>query len=307
MNKAKPFVKWAGGKTQLIKELNERLPVEMKKGDIEEYIEPFVGGGALLFYVAANFKVTNYIVNDKNRVLINAYEVVRDHVDTLICKLQMLEDEFLSLNEDEKKAFYYKNRSRFNMIKDKKMNKNKIETAALFIFLNKTCFNGLFRVNNQGEFNVPYGINLNIKICNEANLRAVSRILQNVEITNLDFKTFLNDLVRKVEHTSFIYIDPPYTVKHGNNGFLMYNEKIFSWENQVELASILNKLSFKGAKIMVSNAYHKDIKALYPEFYHHVVSRPSLISAKNCARGTVSEYILTSYNTNPHVLLEVAE
>lgn len=223
----------------------------------------------------------------------STYEVVRDHVEELICKLQMLENEFLSLKEPERKAFYYKTRSKFNTIKDKKA--SKIKTAALFIFLNKTCFNGLFRLNKQGEFNVPYGTNLNTKICNEANLRAVNRILQDVEITSLDYKVFLKSLTRMVGYNSYIYIDPPYTIKHGNNGFLMYNESIFSWENQIKLSSILNKLSSKGVKITVSNAYHKDIKALYPKFYYHVVSRPSLISAKNYARGVANEYILTLY------------
>lgn len=306
MHKAKPFVKWAGGKTYLIKELKERLPVEMRQGEIEEYIEPFVGGGALFFYIATNFKVKRYFINDRNKTLIIAYEVIRDNLEELICNLQTLENEFLSLKEPKRKTVYYKIRSKFNMNKDKKM--NKVKTAASFIFLNKTCFNGLFRLNKRGEFNVPYGTDLNAKICNEANLRAVNSILQNVEITSLDFKVFLKDLMRrKVGHNSYIYIDPPYTVKHGNNGFLMYNENIFSWENQVELSSILNKLSFKDVKIMVSNAYHKDIKSLYPNFYYHVVSRPSLISAKNSARGIVNEYILTSYNTNTSILLEVAK
>lgn len=196
----KPFLKWAGGKSQIINNIDENLPKELKEGKIKRYIEPFVGGGAVLFYLLQKYEFKDVIINDINEDLILVYNVVKNDVDSLINELSQIKEEFLSLDDEDRKNFYYGIRGEFNKSKDDK-DTNTIKRASYFIFLNKTCYNGLYRVNKKGELNVPYGRYKNPKIFDENNLKQASRLLKNVKILCGDFE-IIGDYADK---NSFVY------------------------------------------------------------------------------------------------------
>ncbi len=184
--KAKPFLKWAGGKTQLLDELSNRIPDKFKKtGVIERYCEPFVGGGAFFFYLKNHYEIKESILIDINKELILAFKVIQTSYRKLIDLLKELEKEYLAKNEEERKEFYYKIRSLYNEQKKnfdyKKQNSRWVDRTKYLMFLNKTCFNGLFRLNSKGEFNVPFGRYRNPTICDENNLKAVHSVLKGVE------------------------------------------------------------------------------------------------------------------------------
>jgi DNA adenine methylase len=178
----KPFVKWAGGKGQLISVISNKLPIELKQNKIKKYIEPFVGGGAVLFYLLENYNFDEVVINDINEDLTNVYRIIKNDVKSLINELRKISDEYLPLNNDDRKEYYYEVRKKFNSnLLDE------IKKAAYFIFLNRTCYNGLYRVNKKGEFNVPHGKYKNPLILDEENLLNVSKVLQSVQILNGDF------------------------------------------------------------------------------------------------------------------------
>ena len=181
----KPFVKWAGGKAQILDEIRAKYPEGLGSA-ITKYAEPFVGGGAVLFDVLSNFALREVYISDINRELIHAYTTIRDGADELIDVLREYEARYLPADEETRKAVYYANRERFNTLKS--ANDTSVELAALFIFLNRTCFNGLYRVNAKGGYNVPQGSYKNPKICDADNLRAVSEALQGVTIVCGDYK-----------------------------------------------------------------------------------------------------------------------
>ncbi len=186
---AKPFLKWAGGKTQLIAEIEKRLPSGVKDGDIATYVEPFVGGGAVFFYIAQNYPgIKEFYLFDINNDLVNCYKTIQSNVGKLIGALKKLESSFLPLTHTTRKKFYLDIRESFNQDKCKKSNP---ETMAKMIFLNKTCFNGLYRVNSKNEFNVPFGDYKNPKICDEKKLLAVAKVLQKAE--NINSNLFFRD------------------------------------------------------------------------------------------------------------------
>ena len=266
--KASSFLRWAGGKRRL---LNKLLPLLPKNA--RNYYEPFIGGGALFFAISPNSK--NSIISDANEELMNCYKQVSSHPDKII--------EILSKYKFNKRLYY--------KIRDSNP-KDDLERATRFIYLNKTCWNGLYRVNQKGEFNVPIGkFKTEPTICPEQKIINASKILNNTKILSGDFETVVEDS----EKSDFIYFDPPYTVKHDNNGFRQYNEKVFSWEDQERLATISHILSKRGVNIMISNANTTDIKALYENFYKYEVSRTSSIGGNISSRGKVKELIITSY------------
>ncbi len=268
--RAKPFVKWAGGKRWLIKNIEKYVPNELKNGKITKYVEPFVGGGSVFFYIFENYELEEYVINDACKELINTYKEIKRDVESVIDALSKMENEYLECDESEYKRYYYKKRKRFNKIKDLE---STAELAALFIFLNKASFNGIFRMNSKGEYNVPVGYHDDFTKTDKENLRRVSEILQDVKILNKDFR----DLEKEITKDSFVYMDPPYTGAHENNGFIEYNKKIFSWEDQKALKQLAEKKAKEGAKIMISNAKHKDILNLYSDFSAYFLSRASLI------------------------------
>lgn len=248
--KVKPFIKWAGGKGQLIPIISNNLPVELKENKIKKYIEPFVGGGAVLFYLLQNYSFEQIIINDINEDLINLYRVIKSRVSELIFELKKISDEYLVLDNENRKNYYYAIRDKYNQeLLDK------LKKSAYFIFLNKTCFNGLYRVNKKGEFNVPYGKYANPLILDENNLLNVSKNLQNVQILNGDFEI----IESYVDEDTFVYFDPPYRPLNTTSSFTSYQTNDFNDEEQRRLATFYHKLNNKGAKLMLSNSDPKNV------------------------------------------------
>jgi DNA adenine methylase len=264
--KPKPFVKWAGGKRQLIKVLTNNLPPSYNR-----YIEPFVGGGALLFEVLP-YKA---IINDINTELINAYTVIKDDIDALI------EDLKKHKNEEE---YYYKIRS----LDPEKL--SAVERASRFIYLNKTCFNGLYRENSKGKFNVPFGKYKNPKILDEENLRAVSEYLNTAEISilNLDYK----EVCKLAKKGDFVYLDPPYYPISKSSSFTKYHKLDFTERDQMELTEVFRELDRKGCYVMLSNSNTKFIKELYKEYEIWEVSANRFINCKGDKREKVNVEVL---------------
>ena len=241
----KPFLKWAGGKGQLISEIEQYYP--FKDGKITKYAEPFVGGGAVLFDILNRFDLEEIYIGDINSELINTYNIVKNHVDELLELLFAYQREYIPLVTEERKRCYMLKRARFNELKTDSDETANIEKAALMIFLNKTCFNGLYRVNKKGFFNVPMGSYKNPLICDEANLLKVSEKLKDVKIVCGDYTESENFID---EHT-FAYFDPPYRPLTETASFTAYSENLFDDEKQIELARFVETMNKKGAKIVV--------------------------------------------------------
>ena len=258
--KVKPFLKWAGGKGQLLSEIEKYYPFE--NGEITKYAEPFVGGGAVLFDILSKYDLEAIYISDINAELINTYRTIRDDIEELIDMLMVMQSEFVPICTDDRKAYYLAKRERFN---DLKVNVNEninIEKAALMIFLNKTCFNGLFRVNKKGLFNVPMGAYKNPMICDEENLRAVSEKLQNVRIVCGDYR----ESADFIDKNTFVYFDPPYRPITNTASFTAYAENLFNDEEQIELARFVDDMHRKGAKIVVCISEKQGVKSYGFEF-----------------------------------------
>ncbi len=253
----KPFLKWAGGKGQLLKEIEKYYPFD---DVITKYAEPFVGGGAVLFDILSRYNLDEIYISDINAELINTYVVIRTHIESLIELLDRYQGEYVPLETEYRKSYYMTKRDRFNELKVNGNEAENIEKAALMIFLNKTCFNGLFRVNKKGLFNVPMGSYKNPLICDEKNLSAVSDKLQNVRIVCGDYR---NSAEFIDEHT-FVYFDPPYRPLTETASFTAYTENLFNAEEQVELAEFVESMHKKGAKIVVSNSDEQGVKLYEP-------------------------------------------
>lgn len=292
---AKPFLKWAGGKTQLITEIEKSLPYEITKNKFT-YIEPFVGSGAVLFWMLSNFpKLEKAVINDINEDLINTYKTIASKSKELISILQQLQNEFHSLENkpEEKKEYYYQKRELYNTRKEEKSGQ-----AALFIFLNRTCFNGLYRVNRKNEYNVPMGSYKKPTICDDKNILAVSNALQKVEILCGDYEKTLNDATTN----SFFYFDPPYKPLSNTSSFNSYAKDEFNDEEQIRLRNFCSKLEKLGHKWMLSNS---DVKGkdtndnffdeIYSEFSISRVRARRSINANPEKRGELNELLITNY------------
>ena len=293
---AKPFLKWAGGKTQLISEIEKNLP----NTTVTTYIEPFVGSGAVLFWVLSEFdKLKKAVVNDINEDLINTYKTIQSKPKELISILEILQNEYHSLEnlDDKKKEYYYQKRELFN-----NRIQSQTEHSALFIFLNRTCFNGLYRVNRKNEFNVPIGSYKKPTICDRANLLAVSEVLQKVELLCGDFEqTF--DYAR--DNTLF-YFDPPYKPLSETSSFNSYTKDEFNDEEQVRLKNFCERLDNLGHHWILSNS---DVKGknpddnffddLYADFEIKRVDAKRSINANPEKRGLLKELLITN-STNRH-------
>lgn len=241
----KPFLKWAGGKGQLLSEIENYYP--FGTGKVTKYAEPFVGGGAVLFDILSKYDLEEVYISDINAELINTYSIIRDDVDALTEMLYAMQSDFIPSDTDNRKVYYLKKRERFNELKVNGDENINIEKAALMIFLNKTCFNGLFRVNKKGLFNVPMGAYKNPMICDEKNLRAVSNKLQRVTIVCGDYRES-SDFIDK---NTFVYFDPPYRPITDTASFTAYTENLFNNDAQIELAQFVDEMDKKGAKIIV--------------------------------------------------------
>lgn len=292
----KPFLKWAGGKGQLIKEIEKYYPFE--NGNITKYAEPFVGGGAVLFDILSKYNLEGIYISDINAELINTYVIIREHIEELITLLDKYQNEYVPLEIEERKLYYMTKRERFN---DLKVNGNKsenIEKAALMIFLNKTCFNGLYRVNKKGLFNVPMGAYKNPLICDEKNLTAVSEKLQNVKIVCGDYKKS-DDFI---DENTFVYFDPPYRPLTETANFTAYTENLFNDEKQIELANFVKRIGDKGAMVIISNSDPKNVNEeddFFDKIYAiHKIKRVEATRMINCnseARGRIKELLISNF------------
>lgn len=293
----KPFIKWAGGKGQLLNDIRSTYPKDLGKS-IKKYAEPFIGGGAVLFDVLSNYELEEIYISDVNYELVNTYRVVRDEVDKLIIKLQILQDEYMSLDDEKRKVYYYNIRDRFNNIDIKDTTETNTEKAVLFIFLNKTCFNGLYRVNKKGLFNVPIGAYKNPTICDKDNLKNVSSALKKVKIICGSYK----ECESFVDSNTFVYIDPPYRPLTETSSFNSYSKNVFDDNSQIALAKFIEILSLKGAKIVASNSDPKNVDDkddffdnLYKKFKINRVYATRMINSKSSSRGRISELLITSF------------
>jgi DNA adenine methylase len=295
---AKPFLNWAGGKTQLLEEIVKRLPPQLLDGQIDTYIEPFLGGGAVFFHIAQNYPVIKkFYLCDINYDLINCYKTVQTDVQSLIECLNVLEGKFLSLNENSRKDFYLQVRGEFNLTK----HKGNIKSAAKLIFLNKTCFNGLFRVNSKNEFNVPFGGYKKPTICDKENLLAVSEVLHRAKIFCCDFTKSL----RYIDKNTFVYLDPPYRPLSATAGFTSYSKDSFSEADQIRLAKFCKEIKHIGAKFILSNSDPKNedpddifFEKHYPKkevFYIDTVKASRVINCKPTQRGRIDELLIRNY------------
>ena len=296
---AKPFVKWVGGKTQLLEDIKKALPKDLSKRGNVTYVEPFVGGGAVLFWILQEYpNITRAVINDINAELINAYQIIRDDIDALIEVLSTMQNDFIPLNTEERKAHYMQKRKRFNDIKVNENEDINIEKAALMIFLNKTCFNGLFRVNRKGLFNVPMGAYKNPMICDKNNLRAVSEKLQRVTIVCGDYR----ESADFIDENTFVYFDPPYRPITDTASFTAYTENLFNDEEQIELARFVDDMHRKGAKVVISNSDPKNSNTeddFFDNIYSaHKIKRVEATRMINCnseARGKIKELLISNF------------
>ena len=291
---AKPFIKWAGGKGQILNEIRKKYPATLGKS-INKYVEPFIGGGAVLFDVLNNFNLDAVYISDINKELTHTYITIRDSVDDLSCVLSEYEKEYLPADTDTRKDIYYEKRELFNALK--KSNDKPLELAALFIFLNRTCFNGLYRVNAKGGFNVPQGSYKNPCIFDESNLRIVSQKLQGITIVCGDYKLAADF----IDDKTFAYFDPPYRPLSPTANFTTYAQDGFCDTAQMELASFIDNMSEKGAFIVASNSDPKNVDEqdnFFDELYAaHKISRiqaSRAINSNSAKRGKVRELLIAN-------------
>ncbi|MEJ6459158.1 DpnII family type II restriction endonuclease [Fusobacterium polymorphum] len=292
----KPFIKWVGGKGQLLPEINKLYPIELGK-TINKYAEIFIGGGAVLFDILSKYKLDEVYISDKNLELINAYKSIRDNIDILIKSLKEMEEEYIPLDDENRKIYYYEKRQKYNKLKIN-IEENNIEKASLFIFLNKTCFNGLYRVNKKGEFNVPMGAYKNPKICDEENLKNVAMALKNVKIIYADYR----ESESFIDEKTFVYIDPPYRPLNTSSSFTSYTENDFSDKEQIELAEYIDLLNKKKAKIVMSNSDPKNnniddnfFDELYKNYNINRVKATRMLNSNASLRGAINELLITNY------------
>ena len=296
MEIVKPFVKWAGGKSSLITQITKYFPLELKNNQIEKYVEPFVGGGAVLIDILQKYDIKQAYAFDINKDLINCYNVIKYKVEDLIQKLEKKEKEFLALCIDERQKYFYDIRTKYNsyFLNDEL----DVERASEFIFLNKTCFNGLYRVNKSGKFNVPFGKYKNPTICDSRNLRNLSILFENTIFKCGDYK----ESESLIDENTFVYFDPPYRPLSVTSGFTSYTKEDFNDENQKELAKYYNKLNVKNAKLMLSNSNPKNtdenddfFENIYKGFNINEVSAKRMINSNSKGRGEISELLITNY------------
>ena len=297
MEIVKPFVKWAGGKGSLISQLKNFYPFELENEKINKYVEPFVGGGAVLINILQKYDVKEVYAFDINMDLINCYNVIKTNVEELIKELDVKEKEFLVLIDEERQKYFYDVRKKYNSYRISE-NELSIKRAAEFIFLNRTCFNGLYRVNKNGEFNVPCGKYKNPTICDSKNLRNLSFLIRNVEFQYGDYKKS----EKYIDNNTFVYFDPPYRPLSITSGFTSYTKEDFNDENQKELAQYFKELDEKDAKLMLSNSNPKNtnkednfFEEIYKGFNINEISAKRMINANVKGRGEISELLITNY------------
>jgi DNA adenine methylase len=275
---AKPFLKWVGGKGRLIPELSKYYPESFKI-----FYEPFVGGGAMFFSI--NPKAAH--INDMNTVLIYAYKHIRDDAEKLIVELDALQTFYRGLPDlEKKKELFLEKRAVFN-----ELTAEELEKTVLLIFLNKTCFNGMYRENSKGGFNVPFGKQEKPTICDEANLRNVSKALKKTKITSLSYEHAIVDAAKD----DFVYFDPPYHPLNTTSSFTSYQAGGFGADDQEKLRDTFKVLSDRGCKVMLSNSDAPLINELYKDFNIYKIYAARSINATGSKRGKILEVLVTNY------------
>jgi len=266
-NKAKPFLRWAGGKQWLLPKLEELLPNNFKN-----YHEPFLGGGSVFIHLKSKGKINGQAyLSDLNSDLINSYKIVRDEVKGLEIKLQKYTNTEIE---------YYR-------VRDQKL-RSPLSKAAQFIFLNRTSFNGIYRVNYQGKYNVPYGHKKYAKLFDFENFKNLNKLFQNTKFDSFDFYNTIDN----IKCGDLVFLDPPYTVAHEHNGFIKYNQKIFQWKDQLRLKEYIDIVKAKGAYVILTNAAHKSIEDLHSTSgIKYNASRFSVVGGINAKRTKYNEFI----------------
>ncbi|MDD1718081.1 MAG: DNA adenine methylase [Methanoregulaceae archaeon] len=294
---AGPFLKWAGGKSQLLKKFEGLFPEDIKTGSVRNYVEPFVGGGAVYFFVNQRYRIGRCHIFDKNEELVLAYSVVKKDVESLIREITRISEEYVASDPAARQHMFYRIREDFNELhRDvdfSRYNRTWKERAAQLIFLNRTCYNGLFRVNSDGEFNVPFGRYRQPKILDAEKLRAASATLANTSIHRGDFTA----CARYAPAGSFVYLDPPYRPRSRSSSFTSYASGGFREGDQVRLARFARTLDHKGVKFMISNSDTGDgfFEGIYDGFTLEKVLARRAINSKGAKRGEITELIITNY------------
>jgi DNA adenine methylase len=298
----RPFLKWAGGKGQLLEQMSNFLPKGLIDGSIKRYVEPFIGGGAMFFYIASAYTNLEFFIYDINPELILAYKTIKQDVNALGEILLKIQSQYWSLSEKDKSQYFYQVRDSFNLQRKQidfhRFSDSWIERTAQIIFLNRTCFNGLFRVNSQGKFNVPIGRYKNPKICNIENLQAISTILQNTQIELGDFTACKN----LIDSDTFIYFDPPYRPISNTANFTSYSENNFDDNEQLRLRNFFHDLNSSGAKLLLSNSDPKNqneqdnfFEDAYQAYRIERVKASRNISSNASTRGQINELLIMNY------------
>lgn len=275
---ARPFLKWVGGKTRLMPQLLPLLPPKFN-----DYYEPFLGGGAFYFALPGVHKA---YLNDINQHLISANIHIRDDLETVIKNLKKLEKIYHDLEEEEQKVYYLERRDEYNVLKD-----SSVKKTALLIFLNKTCFNGMYRENSKGGFNVPFGKHRAPKICDEANLQLVSRKLKNAEFSSGSYA----DVVKAAKKGDFIYFDPPYFPLNPTSSFTGYHADGFNKSDQQRLKDTFVALDKKGCYVMMSNSASEEIREFYKEYQPREILAARFINSIGSKRGKITELVILNY------------
>ena len=293
MVKLKPFIKWAGGKGKLLPPIRQMYPQGLGK-TITKYAEPFVGGGAVLFDIISTYRLEQIYISDINKNLINTYNTVKNNHKELIEILSYIETQYLSLNADMQKKFYYLKRDEYNNM----YNTCNIQKAALLIFLNKTCFNGLYRVNKNNMFNVPAGKYKNPKIYSIENISAISEALKYIDIIAESY----TNVYEFADEKTFIYFDPPYRPLTNTSSFTAYTDNNFGDKEQISLAEFIEKIEKKGTYILLSNSDPHNIDNsdmffdnLYCKKKINRIYAPRMINSKGNNRDYISELLISNY------------
>jgi DNA adenine methylase len=300
---ARPFLKWAGGKGQLLDKFQDLYPKQLKQKKIKTFYEPFLGSGAVFFDIAQNYNIESAYLYDINEELILTYQVIQKDVSKLLDFLYRYQKNYLKLDKKQRQEYFYEQRTNYNLqrfnIDYDKYSEQWFPRAAQLIFLNRTCFNGLYRVNSKGEFNSPAGDYENPTICDEQNLMAVHQVLQIAEIKKADFRQVVADLKDK----SFVYFDPPYRPISKTANFKSYSKQDFDDKEQIELAKLFRELDKNGIKVMLSNSDPKNnnpsdnfFDEMYSEYNIFRVPARRMINSDPKKRGAINEIVVTNYS-----------
>ena len=299
---AKPFLKWAGGKSQLLTKFRELYPQQLTDKKIKIFYEPFLGSGAVFFDIAQQYNIEKAFLYDINDELILTWKVIQQDVAKLLEVLYPYQKTYRKLNKTKQQEFFYQQRANYNQqrfdIDYSNYSGRWFARAAQLIFLNRTCFNGLYRVNGKGEFNSPAGDYDNPTICDEQNLSAVNKILSIAEIKKADFK----ELLKKIKPMSFVYFDPPYRPISKTASFKAYSKNNFSDKEQEALAQLFKQLDKKGIKLMLSNSDPKNtdpsdnfFDIMYSDYNIYRIPARRMINSDPAKRGNINEIVVTNY------------